>query len=292
MTTATTSKFSAKRSKPSYFFSILGVALVLFIIGILGWIVINAGKLEEYLRGNVEIQAFIRENTPQREVDSLKAYIAAQPYTRQVEYVSKDMAKERFIKDGNDDWSRVLDYNPLPASLDFKVRGEYVNQDSLTAITRDIQQHLIISEVKYPVAVVDNLNRNVRKAELILLVIVVVLGLVAIVLIDTTIKLFMFSNRFLIKTMQMVGATRVFIARPFSLKAILNGLISAVIAILAIVALIFWAEQALPDLKALRDNLLLGALFGSMLFIGISITYVSTYRSVVKYLKMKLDDLY
>ncbi|TDX00159.1 cell division protein FtsX [Dinghuibacter silviterrae] len=292
MTTATTSKFSAKRSKPSYFFSILGVALVLFIIGILGWIVINAGKLEEYLRGNVEIQAFIRENTPQREVDSLKAYIAAQPYTRQVEYVSKDMAKERFVKDGNDDWSRVLDYNPLPASLDFKVAGEYVNQDSLSAITRDIQQHLIISEVKYPVAVVDNLNRNVRKAELILLVIVILLGIVAIVLIDTTIKLFMFSNRFLIKTMQMVGATRVFIARPFSLKAVLNGLISSVLAIMAIVALIFWAEQALPDLKALRDNILLGALFGSMLVIGVSITYLSTYRSVVKYLKMKLDDLY
>jgi cell division transport system permease protein len=292
MTTNNTSKFSAKRSKPSYFFSILGVALVLFILGILGWIVINAGKLEEYLRGNVEIQAFIRENTPQREVDSLKAYIAAQPYTRQVEYVSKDMARERFIKDGNDDWSRVLDYNPLPASLDFKVRNDYVNQDSLSVITRDIQQHLIISEVKYPIAVVDNLNRNVRKAELILLVIVILLGLVAILLIDTTIKLAMFSNRFLIKTMQMVGATRVFIARPFGLKALLNGLISAVIAIVAIVLLIFWSEQALPDLKALRDNLLLSALFGGILFIGVSITYVSTYRSVVKYLKMKLDDLY
>ena len=288
----TTSKFSAKRSKPSYFFSILGVALVLFILGILGWIVINAGKLEQYFRESVEIQAFIRENTPQREVDSLKAYISAQPYTRQVEYVSKDMAKDRFVKDGNDDWSRVLDYNPLPASIDFKVRSEYVDQDSLTAICRDIQQHLIVSEVKYPVAVVDNLNKNVRKVELILLVIVILLGLVVILLIDTTIKLAMFSNRFLIKTMQMVGATRVFIARPFDLKAVLNGLISALIAIVAIVLLIVWAEQALPDLKALRDNMLLGILFAGLLFIGVSITFISTHRSVVKYLKMKLDDLY
>lgn len=287
-----TSKFSAKRSKPNYFFSILGVALVLFILGILGWIVINAGKLEQYFRESVQIQAFIRENTPQKDIDSLRNYIASLPYCRDVEYVTKDMAKQRFVKDGNDDWSRVLDYNPLPASIDFKVKSAYVNQDSLSAICRDIQQHIIISEVKYPVAVVDNLNKNVRKVELILLVIVILLGLVVILLIDTTIKLAMFSNRFLIKTMQMVGATRVFIARPFDLKAILNGMISALIAIAAIVALIIWAEQALPDLKALRDNGLLAILFGGLLFIGVSITFISTHRSVVKYLKMKLDDLY
>ena len=111
-------------------------------------------------------------------------------------------------------------------------------------------------------------------------------------LIDTTIKLAMFSNRFLIKTMQMVGATRVFIARPFDLKAVVNGMISAGIAIVAIILLIFWAEQALPDLKALRDNLLLAILFGGILFLGVSITFISTHRAVVKYLKMKLDDLY
>jgi cell division transport system permease protein len=287
-----TSKFSAKRSKPNYFFSILGVALVLFILGILGWIVINAGKLEQYFRESVQIQAFIRENTPERDIDSLKNYISSLPYTREVEYVTKDMAKQRFIQDGNDDWARVLDYNPLPASIDFKVRSAYVNQDSLSAISRDIQQHIIISEVRYPVAVVDNLNKNVRKVELILLVIVAVLGLVVILLIDTTIKLAMFSNRFLIKTMQMVGATRVFIARPFDLKAVLNGMISALIAIVAITLLIIWAEQALPDLKALRDNLLLAILFGGLLFLGVSITFISTHRAVVKYLKMKLDDLY
>ncbi len=287
-----TSKFSAKRSKPSYFFSILGVALLLFILGNLGLIVCNSGKLEQYFRESVEIQAFIRENTPQKEIDSLKSYIQSQTYTLEVEYVTMDMAKSRFVKDGNDDWSRVLDYNPLPASIDFKVKSAYVNHDTLSAICKDIQQHLIVSEVKYPVTVVDNLNKNVSKVELILLVIVIVLGVVVILLIDTTIKLAMFSNRFLIKTMQMVGATRVFIARPFDLKAILNGMISALIAIAAILALIVWAEQALPDLKALRDNSLLAILFGGILFIGVSITFISTHRSVIKYLKMKLDDLY
>jgi cell division transport system permease protein len=286
-----TSKFSAKRSKPNYFFSILGVALVLFILGILGWIAMNAGKLEQYFKENVQLHVFIRENTPQKDIDSLKSYIESQPYTRTAQFVSKDMAKQLFIKDGND-WSRVIDGNPLPASIDFNVRSPYLNHDSLQTISTDLQQHLIVQDVTYPKAVVDQLNDNVRKAELILLVIVVCLSLVAIILIFTTIKLAMFSNRFLIKTMQMVGATRNFIARPFDLRAIANGLISAGLAIAAITALIIWAEQAVPDLKALRDNMLLLGLFGALVLIGVSITFISTHRAVVRYLKMKLDDLY
>jgi cell division transport system permease protein len=286
-----TSKFSAKRSKPNYFFSILGVALVLFILGILGWIAINAGKLEQYFKENIQVHAFIRENTPQKDIDSLKGYIDAQPYTRKSEFISKDMAKQLFIKDGND-WSKVIEGNPLHASIDFYVRSPYLNHDSLQTISADLQQHLIIQDVTYPKAVVDQLNDNVRKAELILLVIVVCLSLVTIILIFTTIKLAMFSNRFLIKTMQMVGATRNFIARPFDLRAIVNGLISAGLAIAAITALIIWAEQAVPDLKALRDNVLLLGLFGALVFIGVSITFISTHRAVVRYLKMKLDDLY
>jgi cell division transport system permease protein len=287
-----TSKFSAKRSKPNYFFSILGVALVLFILGILGWIAMNAGKLEQYFKENVQLHAFIRENTPQKDIDSLKGYIDAQPYTRNSEFVSKDMAKQRFIRDGNDDWSKIIDYNPLPASIDFTVRSAYLNHDSLQNILTDLKQHIIVKDVTYPQAVVDQLNDNVRKAELILLVVVVCLSLVAIILIFTTIKLAMFSNRFLIKTMQMVGATRNFIARPFDMRAIVNGLISAGLAIAAITALIIWAEQAVPNLKALRDNVLLLGLFGALVLIGVSITFISTHRAVVRYLKMKLDDLY
>ncbi len=286
-----TSKFSAKRSKPNYFFSILGVALVLFILGILGWIAINAGKLEQYFKENIQVHAFIRENTPQKDIDSLKSYIDAQPYTRKSEFISKDMAKQLFIKDGND-WSKVIDGNPLHASIDFYVRSPYLNHDSLQTISTDLQQHLIVQDVTYPKAVVDQLNDNVRKAELILLVIVVCLSLVTIILIFTTIKLAMFSNRFLIKTMQMVGATRNFIARPFDLRAVVNGLISSGLAIAAITALIVWAEQAVPDLKALRDNMLLLGLFAALVFIGVSITFISTHRAVVRYLKMKLDDLY
>ena len=287
------SKTSMKRSKPSYFMAILGVALVLFILGLLGWIVINASKLENYFKGSVQIHAFIREGTPQKDIDSLKSQMETKVYARNVEYVTKEMARDKFIGDGNEDWNKVLDYNPLPASIDFFLQPQYVNKDSIGNIITDVQQNFIVSEVKYPDAVVNSLNSVVRKIELFLLVVAAVLSLIAIILIDNTIRLAMFSNRFLIKTMQMVGATRWFISIPFDKRAIINGFLSAILAVATIILIIYTVEAWwLPEIKALRDNTLLGFLFAALIVIGIGITFLSTHRSVTKYLKMKLDDLY
>lgn len=273
--------------------AILGVALVLFILGILGWLVINTSKLETYFKGSVQVHAFIREGSPQKDIDVVKNIIKSKPYARNVEYITKEKARQTFIGDGNQDWNKVLDYNPLPASIDFYLEPEYVNKDSLKIITTEIMKNFIISEVKYPDAVVTNLNNVVTKAGYFLLTLAGILALIVIILIDNTIKLAMFSNRFLIKTMQMVGATRWFISKPFDTKAIINGLISALLAIAAILVLIYAVENWwLPEIKALKDNMSLFLLFFALIVIGISITFISTHRSVTKYLKMKLDDLY
>lgn len=286
-------KSTYKRKKPSYFMSILGVALVLFILGLLGWIVINTSKLENYFKGSVQLHAFIREGSPQRDIDSLEAAVKNMRFARDVEYITKDMAREKFIGDNNEDWNKVLDFNPLPASVDFYLKPEYVNKDSLVKVLAEVKQYFIVSEVKYPDAVVNSLNNLVKKIELILLVIALVFAIIVIILIDNTIKLAMFSNRFIIKTMQMVGATRWFIAKPFDRKAIINGFTSAILAIASILAIIYSLETWwLPELKALKDNLLLSLLFFFLIIIGIGITLFSTHRSVMKYLKTKLDDLY
>lgn len=274
--------------------SILGVALVLFLLGILGWIVINASKLESFFKGNVQVNAFIREGSRTAEVEALRAYIEARPYARRVEYVSKDMARRKFIGEGNDDWNKVLDYNPLPASVDFYLDPLYVNPDSLSRIVADVQgRFFIVSEVKYPDAVVSSLDAIVRKIAIILLSISVVLCVIAIILIDNTIKLAMFSNRFLIKTMQMVGATRWFISRPFDKRALINGLVSAGLAIAGILAIIYLVEGWwLPELRVLHDTRMLVVLCLVLVAIGIGITFISTHRSVTKYLRMRLDELY
>jgi cell division transport system permease protein len=287
------SKASMRRSKPSYFMAILGVALVLFILGMLGWLVINASKLENYFMGSVQVHAFIREGSPLKEIDAVKSSIEAKPYAKNVEYITKEMARQKFIGDGNEEWNKVLDYNPLPASIDFYLDPMYVNKDSLNVISAEIGKNFIVSEVKYPDAVVSNLNNIVRKISLFLLLLAGILALIVIILIDNTIKLAMFSNRFIIKTMQMVGATRWFISKPFDTRAIINGLLSALLAIAAISIIIYGVENWwLPEIKALRDVGMMLMLFFILILIGISITFISTHRSVMKYLKMKLDDLY
>jgi cell division transport system permease protein len=203
------------------------------------------------------------------------------------------MARKNFVGSGNDDFMAVLDKNPLPASIDFTIRSNYATTDSLSKIKADLlAQNIAVSEVQYNKGLVTNLDDIIRKISLTLLVVAIITSVLVIILIDNTIRLAMFSNRFLIKTMQMVGATRWFIAKPMDLRALINGAISGLIAIGGIVGVIFITERWLPEIKALRDYTLLSVMFVVMVLLGICISFISTHRSVLKYLKMKLDDLY
>lgn len=285
-------KFASRRSRPSYVMSIIGVALVLFLLGTLGLIVIHAQKLSTYFKENIEIQIILRDNTRQTQALALKDSIAAQPYSRSVEYVTKDMAADRFKKEFGEDFISLLQYNPLYASINLKAKADYVNTDSLNLITRQLMHNSIVREVYYQKALVDKLNENVRKIGEIILAICIILSLVVIVLIDNTIRLAMFSNRFLIKTMQMVGATRWFISKPFDYRSIVNGLIAALLAIVGLVLLMYFAQRQLPELAGMQDYHLIILLYLGLIVLGICISLLSTHRSVTKYLKMKLDDLY
>ncbi|HXO74099.1 MAG TPA: permease-like cell division protein FtsX [Puia sp.] len=282
----------AKRSTPSYFMSIVGVSLVLFLLGLLGWIVINANKLGETFQENVEVQVYVRENVSAKDSAILVQYIASQPYTKSYTYLTKELARQRFMSDGNSDWGTVLDKNPLPASVNFTVRSAYANPDSLSKIKTILTQNIAVGEVQYPQKLVSDLNKTIRQVSLVFLGIALGISIAVIILIDNTTRLAMFSNRFLIKTMQMVGATRWFIAKPMDVRALINGAISGIIATAGILGVILASEQLLPEIKALRDYTLLSALFGVIVLLGISISFISTHRSVLKYLKMKLDDLY
>jgi cell division transport system permease protein len=272
--------------------SILGVTLVLFLLGIIGWLIINAGKLGQHFQENVEVNVYLRENLNPKDSAALMQYIISKPYVREPVYTTKAMAKKKYMGDGNEDWDKVLTENPLPASIDFKLKRNYVNVDSLSIIKADLEQQTYVSDVQYQRALVDKLNKNIRRISAILLIIAVILSLVVIFLIDNTIRLAMFSNRFLIKTMQMVGATRLFISKPMDIRAIINGAISGAIAVTAVFLMIMIAENYIPDMKAIHDNSSLVMLFFGLIILGICITLFSTHRSVLKYLKMKLDDLY
>jgi cell division transport system permease protein len=285
-------KASIKRGKPSYFMSILGVTLVLFFLGIIGWLVINANKLASHFKENVTVSVYLRGDLNPNDSAALVQYVGAKPYIREYTYVTKEMAKKKYMTDGGDAWDKILTENPLPNSIDFKVKNQYLNTDSLSAIKADLKQQTYVSEVEYPEALVGKMSKNLRNISIGILILAIILSIVVIILIDNTIKLAMFSNRFLIKTMQMVGATRWFIAKPMNVRAVINGAFSGMIAVTAVWLLMFLAERYIPEMKAIHDDTSMIILFISLIFMGVCITVFSTHRSVLKYLRMKLDDLY
>ncbi len=290
---AKTGRNSLRRSKPNYVYSIIGVALVLVIMGVMGWMLLNFSRVGNSFKEEIRISAYLRTQNKDT-ISEIKNFIASKPYAKNVQYVDKEAAKEIWNKENNEDWSKILDYNPLPESIDFYAKSDYVNPDSLSHISDEImgQYGNQVTDIQYPKVLVSSISEKTRIFGIAFIAISILLCVIVIISIDNTIRLAMFSNRFLIKTMQMVGATRGFIARPMDIRAVLNGLISSAIAIAILFGLITWLENLIPQLKAIRDLKLNLILFGGMIILGVLISLYSTHRSVIKYLKMKLDDLY
>lgn len=286
-------KSSLKRSKPNYIYTIVGVSLVLFIMGIMGWFFLNINSVGNAFKEDIRLSAYLRTLNKDT-IGQIQQFIASKPYAKDVIYVDKNSAKQIWNKENNEDWAKILDVNPLPESIDFYAKAEYVNKDSLLKISDDLMGAYgnQITDLQYPQTLVNNLNERASKIGLIFLVVAIILSIIVIFSIDNTIRLAMFSNRFLIKTMQMVGATQGFIAKPLNIRALINGLISSGIAIVLLFSLIGWAESQFPQLKVIRNMSHTLILFGGIIILGVGISVLSTYKSVLKYLKMKLDELY
>lgn len=286
-------KASLKRSKPNYVYSIVGVALVLLIMGVMGWLFMNFNQVATMFKEDIRISAYLRTANKDT-INQIQQFVASQPFARNVEYVNKESAKKIWNQDNQEDWATVLDDNPLPESIDFYAKSDWINKDSLAKISSTILSRYPdqITDLQYPKELVNNLNERASKLGLVFLVVAIILCVLVIISIDNTIRLAMFSNRFLIKTMQMVGATRGFIVKPMNIRAIINGLISAAIAIAILFTVMKWAESQFDGLKTLHSTPNLLTLFGGMVLVGVLISLYSTHRSVMKYLKMKLDDLY
>lgn len=271
--------------------AIIGVSLVLVLLGFLGWMGINYSKLVDYFRESVPVQVFLRETTTEAGKDTLLAQVKTLPYVKSYAYKDKETARKEWQSMGNEDFMAFIDTNILPRSIEMNLKSQYVVPDTLKKIEALLLGNTNVTDVKYPTNVVGSMT-ILRKIGLTLLGAALLLAILVIVLIDNTIRLAMYSNRFLIKTMQMVGATRWFISKPMNIRAIINGAISAGIAIAVIWAMLLTLQQVVPELKTLHDTKLFILLCLLLLIIGVAISLFSTHRSIIKYLKMKLDDLY
>lgn len=280
------------KKSASYVYSTIGVALVLFLLGTIGWLFINGISLSNVVKGNVQLQVIMHDNTRPEKARQLQDILSKQPFAAKVSYTSKEDALKKYIREKGEDPTTFLDQNPLYISIDLNLKPQYVVQDSINKVQQFIMQSNIVREVVYDKVVVESLDKNLKKIGIILGVIAVILFIAVVFIIDNTVRLSMFSNRHLVKTMQMVGATRWFIARPFTKKAVTSGIISSLIAITGIFALIYFAQHVIPELAALQNVRSISILVVCIILLGVLISVFSTYRSVIKYLKMKVDELY
>lgn len=280
------------KKAPSYIYSIIGISLVLFLLGTIGWLVINGQALSHFFKEQIELQVIFHDNTRPENVAKMESILKKQPFTRSADVVTKEEAAKEFSKEWGEDFTELLDFNPLYTSINLKLYAPYVNEDSVARIKQFILQSNIVREVNYQNVIIDKMNSTFQKVGLVLGGIAIILFIAVVVVIDNTVRLAMYSNRKLIKTMQLVGAERWFIARPFDSSALVSGLISGLVAIAALLGLRYFAYQQLPELYSLSNPVLLGCLLAGVLIIGILISVISTHRSVIKYLKSKLDNLY
>lgn len=280
------------KKSPAQIYSIIGISLVLFLLGVIGWIGINGHSLSRIVKEDVTLDVILNDNTREEKAKELEAVLQEQSFVKSAQMVTKEEALEKYLKENNENPVNFLGYNPLYISIQTNLHAEYINPDSMALVKDFIQQSNIVREVYYPDMIVGSLDNVIKNTSLILTILAVLLLVAVIVIIDNTVRLSMYSNRMLIKTMQMVGAKRSFIARPFTRQAFISGLISAVIAILGILGIKYFVANIYPQMNVLDNPFLFTLLLLAICGLGVIISVLSTNRSVIKYLKLKLDDLY
>lgn len=289
-------KKSPRKSKPTYITSILMVGLVLLMLGLVGMIGLHFQSLSTLIKENVRVSLFLPDQMNEVEIMQLQKRLETESFVKYSEYISKTQAKEDFLQLSGDeeDFEDLLGFNPLPASLNLYLTAEYSHPDSIPGIRSMLSDKYSLDpdQVNINEELVSAINTNLGLIGIVLIAVALLLVAIAIVLIDSTVRLAMYSNRFLIKSMQLVGADRWFITKPYTLRGIFNGLVSGLLAVLALIGLFYVAQQQIPELVQLQNLPAWGGLFAAIIGLGILISWWSTHRAVTKYLKTKLDELY
>ena len=285
-------KFQKRRLRSSYISVVLSVSLVLFTLGLLGLFLLYMQKISNQVMEDIGFTVYLHDDVNEVDVERLTKAIEIADYTNETEYISKDQAIEILKNDLGEDFMKYLDYNPLLASIDVKVKPAYANTDSLAVIKSTLTKSSKIKEIVYQESLIQKVQENLRIAGIVMLVFSGLLLIVAIALINNSIRLSIYSRRFLIKSMQLVGATQGFIRRPFVLRGIIHGIYSALIAILLIMLVMYYLQSILPDLIQIQDIEILAYLFLIVMGLGIIISWVSTSLAVRKFLRMRGNKMY
>ncbi len=285
-------KVYKRRLRSSYLTSVISISLVLFLLGILGLLIINGRYINQAVRESIGFNVILKENVRDADIFQLQKILDAKDYTLSTEYITKEEAALETEQLVGGDFVEFLGYNPLPPSIRLRLNASYTRPDSVIFIEEEILSYDQVNEVVYKKTLLYAINENIRKISIVILGFSLLLLLVAITLINNTIRLSIYSKRFIIRTMQLVGATRGFIRKPFLLGSVLNGFIGAVIAMALIAGLLYVSSEELENIISFSDMRLMALLGGAILLISIVINWISTFFAVNKYLNIKTDKLY
>lgn len=281
-----------RKTKSVYVSTVISIALVLLVTGMLGLLLVHTKNLSKYVKENIVLNVIVNDGTSEGDVLSLQKDLEKDPYVLRTEYISKELAAKNLKEDLGEDFVQYLGHNPLLPSLDVYMKENYANTDSIKTFIEKISKNNKIKEVVYQESLIDMVNKNVRIIGMIVLAFAVILLIIAVALINNTIRLAIYSQRFLIKSMQLIGATKNFIRKPFITYGIIHGLLGSLIAILLLILTLKFAQQQIPELVFLRNWFEFAVIFLGVILIGILISGLSTYFAVTKYLKAQSNDLY
>ncbi len=285
-------RYQKRRLISSYFSVVISISLVLFLLGLLGLLVLNTKKVADHFKEQIALTVYLKDNAKDVEIEQLKKSLAMAEYTKTSVFVSKEEAAEEQSKEIGEDFMDFLGYNPLQNSIDVHMKADYVDSEQIDKIASDITSKNFVDEVIYDKPLIALLNDNVKKISFWILVISGVFTFIAVLLINSSIRLAVYSKRFIIKTMQMVGATKSFIRRPFIWQSVKLGIIGAVLALIGMGIVLYYLNKSFPELELLRDSTLLIGLFVGVFLMGIFITWLSTFFATSRFLNLKTDELY
>ena len=285
-------KFQKRRVITSYFSVVLSIFLVLFLLGILGLFVINSKRLSDNFKEEIAMTVFFKTEAADSTIAAFTNELKTANFAKSFEYISKEKAAEKHMKVIGEDFMQFLGVNPLQNSFDIHLKADYVTNVGLAKIENRLRKNDMVADIVYDKQLVTLVNDNIQNISMWILIISCVFALVSVLLINSSLRLSIFANRFIIKTMQMVGATKSFIRKPFLQRSVFLGLIGSTLAIFALIGVLIYIQANFPNLGIMENKLaIIGVLFG-VLILGIVITWISTFFATQRFLNLRTDDLY
>ena len=286
------SRTESRKGKSAYFVPTISISLVLIVVGMLVFILLNARAISDHVKRNIGFAVIVKDNTNEAEIKRVQKILDTQPYVYASKYITKEQAAKSFKKEMGEDFERILGANPLLPSIEIKLNPAYANNDSLAKIEKGLARFDIIHEVYYQKSMIESINENIRRITIIFLIVGAVLVLISFTLIRNMIHLAVYSQRLLIKTMQLVGATPFFICKPFVYGSMWRGFFGALIANLVLLGAIFFVQENVGNvINIMRQDVIL-LMVGFVILSGVVLSFFSAWFSVRRYLRRDLNDLY